>query len=151
MRPLAVAIVAWLSSLSAAARADTTAPSRVVVQADRLELREPIAFDVGKATIKPESQPLLDEVARALADNAWIERLEVGVHTDERGADEYNLRVSSDRAGAVAAYLVAHGVASARVQARGYGETKPLCQEHVPTCWARNRRVELLVVKGARK
>jgi OmpA-OmpF porin, OOP family len=153
MRPLAVATVAWLSSLllSPAARADTAAPGRVVVQADRIELREPILFDAGKATIKPQSQPLLDETARALAGNAWIERVEVGVHSDERGADEYNLRISADRAAAVAAYLVAHGVAPARLESHGYGETKPLCREHNEACWARNRRVELLVVKGARK
>ncbi len=148
MRPLAVAIVACLPSL---ARAATAAPSRVVVAADRIELREPIYFDTAKATIKPQSQPLLDEVARALADNAWIERLEVGVHSDERGADTYNVHVTSDRADAVAAYLVAHGVAPERVQAHGYGETKPLCREHNEACWARNRRVELVVVKGARK
>jgi outer membrane protein OmpA-like peptidoglycan-associated protein len=153
MRPLAVAIVACLPSLYAPspARADTAAPSRIVVEADRISLHEPIAFDAGKATLKPQAHALLDEVARALADNAWIERLEIGVHSDERGADVYNLRMSGDRAAAVAAYLVAHGIAPARVQAHGYGETKPLCREHNEACWARNRRVELVVVKGARK
>jgi OmpA-OmpF porin, OOP family len=154
MRPLALAALACLSSqlpLASLAYADTAAPGRVVVGADRLELREPVYFDTGKATIKPESHALLDEVARALAGNAWIETLEVGVHSDERGADEYNLRLTGDRAAAVAAYLVAHGVAAARVTSRGYGETRPLCHEHAEACWARNRRTELLVVKGARK
>ncbi|HEY2747713.1 MAG TPA: OmpA family protein [Polyangia bacterium] len=145
-----VAFVACPSSL-APAFGDTAPPSRVVVAADRLALKEPIAFDAGKATLTPPSRALLDEAARALADNAWIERLEVGVHSDERGADEYNLRISADRAAAIVAYLVAHGVAPARVQAHGYGETRPLCREHNEACWARNRRVELLVVKGARK
>jgi outer membrane protein OmpA-like peptidoglycan-associated protein len=145
-------VIACLSSLAAgAARADTAAPSRVRVQPDRIALAEPIAFDTGKATIKHESQALLDEVAHALAGNGWIEQLEIGVHSDERGADAYNLRITADRAAAVAAYLVAHGVAAARVQSRGYGETRPLCHEHNEACWARNRRTELIVVKGTRK
>ena len=157
MRPLvpaiaAVAAVACLSSLAASpARADTAAPSRVAVQGDRLVLAEPIYFDAGKASLKAQSQALLDDVARSLADNPWIELLEVGVHSDERGADEYNLRITADRAAAVAAHLVAHGVAQARVQSHGYGETRPLCHEHNEACWSKNRRTELVVVKGARR
>ena len=144
MLPLVAAVVC----LSSPARADTAAPSRVAVGGDRLELREPIAFDTGKATIKAQSHALLDDVARALADNGWIEQIEIGVHTDERGADEFNLRVSDARAAAVKAYLVAHGVAAARVAARGYGETRPVCSDHDEACWSRNRRVEVLIVKA---
>ena len=140
-----------VSIVASRARLDTAAPGRVTVAAHCLALGEPIYFDSGKATIKAQSQPLLDEVARALAGNAWIELVEIGVHSDERGADEFNLRITGDRAAAVAAYLVAHGVAAARVQAHGYGETRPLCHEHNEACWARNRRTELLVVKGTRK
>lgn len=157
MRPLvpaiaAVAAVACLSSLGGSpARADTAAPGRVSVEGDRLVLAEPIYFDTGKATIQAQSHALLDEVARALTGNAWIELLEVGVHSDERGADAYNLRITADRAAAVAAYLVAHGVAPARVQSRGYGETRPLCHEHNEACWSKNRRTELVVVKAARR
>src|SRR6476469_7582789 len=108
-------LVAAVMCLSSPALADTAAPSRVAVRGDRLELKEPIAFDTGKATVKAQSHALLDDVARALADNPSIEQLEIGVHTDERGADEYNLRISGDRAAAIKAYLVAHGVADARV------------------------------------
>jgi outer membrane protein OmpA-like peptidoglycan-associated protein len=144
-------LVAAIVSLSSPARADTAAPGRVVVRADRIELREPILFDTGKATIKAASQPLLDELVRALGDNAWIAALEVGVHTDERGADAFNLRISDERAATVKAYLVAHGVAEARVAAHGYGETRPLCNEHNEACWSRNRRVELVVTKSTHK
>jgi outer membrane protein OmpA-like peptidoglycan-associated protein len=148
MRPFALAIVAvCLSSLPRPAAADVAAPARVVVHADRLELRDPIYFDTGKATIKPISYALLDEVAKTLADHPQLALIEVGVHTDERGADEYNLRITEERAAAVKGYLVAHGVAAARIQSRGYGETKPLCSEHNAACWSRNRRVELLVIK----
>src|SRR6476469_3846030 len=113
-------LVAAALCLSSPARADTAAPGRVVVRGDRLELREPILFDIGKATLKPQSHALLDDVARALGDNAWIAEIDVGVHTDERGADAYNLRISDERAAAIKAYLVAHGVADARVTAHGF-------------------------------
>jgi outer membrane protein OmpA-like peptidoglycan-associated protein len=144
-------LVAAALCLSSPARADTAAPGRVVVRGDRLELREPILFDIGKATLKPQSHALLDDVARALGDNAWIAEIDVGVHTDERGADAYNLRISDERAAAIKAYLVAHGVADARVTAHGFGETRPLCSEHNEACWSRNRRVELLITKPTHK
>jgi len=131
--------------VSSLAAADTTPGGKVAVRGDRLELAEPIAFDTGKATIKPASQALLDEVARALAGNAQIAHLEIGVHTDARGADDYNLKMSEARAAAIKHYLVALGVDAKRLEARGYGETRPLCSEPNEGCWARNRRVELLI------
>ena len=149
MRALLLVAAVWLSSLPAIAAADVAAPARVAVRGDRIELGEPIYFDTGKATIKPQSHALLDEVVRALADNAWIELVEVGVHSDERGADAYNLRITDERAAAIRADLVAHGVAATRVAARGYGETRPVCSEHNEACWSRNRRVELVVVRRA--
>ncbi|HEX6837143.1 MAG TPA: OmpA family protein, partial [Polyangia bacterium] len=114
-----------------------------------IELAEPIYFDTGKATIKPQSHALLDEVVKALGDHAWIELVDVGVHSDERGADAYNLRITDERAAAIRAWLVAHGVAATRVTARGYGETRPLCSDHNEACWSKNRRVELVIVKAA--
>lgn len=127
--------------------ADESVP-RVKVGADRLELAAPIYFDVGKATIKAQSLPLLDEVAQALDKTPRIQLLEVGVHSDERGAEEFNLRITGERAQAIKTYLVSKGVAADRVQARGYGESKPLCSEHNEACWSRNRRTELLVVRS---
>ena len=144
--PLVAAV--WLAAAPLIAVADVAAPARVTVRDDRIELAEPIYFETSKASIKPQSHALLDEVARALADHAWIARVEIGVHSDERGVDEYNLRISGERAEAVKAYLIAHGVAAARVAARGYGETRPLCREHNAACWARNRRVELVIVEA---
>lgn len=149
MRAVSLVAAVWLSSLTAVAAADVATPVRVAVRGDRLELAEPIAFDSGKATIKPSSYALLDEVVKTLGDHAWIELVEVGVHSDARGADAYNLRITGERAAAIKTYLVAHGVAAARVAARGYGETRPLCSEPNEACWAKNRRVELVIVKAA--
>jgi outer membrane protein OmpA-like peptidoglycan-associated protein len=71
------------------------------------------------------------------------------VHTDERGADDWNMRLSGLRAQAVVQALIDRGVAPQRLVAHGYGESKPLCTEHVEACWAKNRRVELKIVRRA--
>ena len=134
--------------LSGSALADESVPGpRVKVGADRLELAAPVYFDVGKATIRPQSLPLLDEVAQSLDKNPRIQ-LEVGVHSDERGAEEFNLRITGERAQAIKTYLVSKGVSADRLAARGYGESKPLCTEHNEACWSRNRRTELLIVRS---
>ncbi len=139
-------------SSSLAARADTAAPApvtSVAVRGDRIELPRPVYFEPGKAAVQPISQPLLDAVATAMRADAALLVVEIGVHSDERGADEYNQRLTQARAEAIAADLVAHGVAAARLRARGYGESRPLCREHNEACWSRNRRVELVITKRA--
>jgi outer membrane protein OmpA-like peptidoglycan-associated protein len=121
---------------------------RVSIVGDHLELSEPIYFETGKATIKPSSFDVLDAVVATLKASPQLELLEVQVHSDERGADDYNLQMSDRRAFAVRSYLVTHGVAAERLQARGYGETKPLCSEHNERCWSRNRRTEIVILRG---
>jgi outer membrane protein OmpA-like peptidoglycan-associated protein len=144
--PLVLAIALGLLVGVALARADTSADARVVLRADRIELRDPIYFDTAKATIKQQSLKLLDAVAATLNANPNLPDVEIGVHTDERGADEYNLTISAARAQAIKLYLIERGVLPKRLEARGYGETKPLCPEHNEACWSKNRRVELLLL-----
>ena len=141
---LAIAGVAW---------ADESVPANrnVRVAADRLEVGAPIYFDTGKATIKPISFPLLGEVAETLNKNPAVALVEIGVHSDERGDAQFNERLTGERATSVRTWLVAHGVAAERLQARGYGETRPLCTEHNETCWSRNRRTEFLIVRPAKQ
>lgn len=151
--PLVLAIALAVLLAAALARADVSAPSpggdceagasrRVLVCRDRIQLLDTIYFDTGKATFKPASLPLLDELASTLRARPQL-RIEIGVHTDERGAAEYNLQISSDRAWAILRALESRGVAPMRMVAAGYGETKPLCHEHNEACWAKNRRIEL--------
>ncbi|HEX4461208.1 MAG TPA: OmpA family protein, partial [Polyangia bacterium] len=110
-----------------------------------LLLLEPIFFETAKAAIKPISYATLDAVADALQVNPQLQLTEIQGHADERGDDDYNLRLTEDRAAAVKAYLIGKGVASDRLQSRGYGETKPICHEHGPRCWSQNRRVEFVI------
>ena len=73
--------------------------------------------------------------------------LENRVQGLERGADDYNLRLTQARAESVVAYLVEKGVAPARLVARGYGETRPLALGHDDEAWSKNRRVEFVIVR----
>lgn len=70
-------------------------------------------------------------------------------HTDDRGADAANLALSQRRAEAVMKYLVNKGVAQSRLEAAGFGETRPLVKNDTPANQAKNRRVEFVIVTGA--
>ncbi|MBR5324739.1 MAG: OmpA family protein [Muribaculaceae bacterium] len=84
-----------------------------------------IFFDFDKATLRPESESALNEVVKTLTDNPNIS-IEMGAHTDFKGADEYNKNLSQKRAEAVVDYLVKHGIAKERLTAKGYGESQPV-------------------------
>lgn len=102
-----------------------------------------INFDTGKATIKPDSNKTLDEVAAALK-SAPALKLEVGGHTDNVGTADANRKLSEDRAKSVVAALAARGVAAARLTAKGYGQDKPVADNRTEDGRAKNRRVELV-------
>jgi outer membrane protein OmpA-like peptidoglycan-associated protein len=114
-----------------------------------LEVFKPIFFETAKAIIKPISYPTLDDVAETLKANPQLVLIEIQGHADERGDDDFNMRLTDDRAHAVQAYLVGKGVAAERLRARGYGETMPRCHAHGEPCWSRNRRVEFVIVEPA--
>lgn len=84
-----------------------------------------IFFDFNKATLRPESETALNEVIKTLNDNPNIS-IELGAHTDFKGADEYNLVLSQKRAEAVVDYLISNGISKERLTAKGYGESMPV-------------------------
>jgi outer membrane protein OmpA-like peptidoglycan-associated protein len=103
----------------------------------------PIFFETAKAIIKPISYPTLNDVADTLLSNQQLLVVEIQGHADERGNDDYNMRLTEDRAAAVKEYLTNKGVAADRLVSHGYGETKPLCKRHDESCWSKKpaRRV----------
>src|SRR6185312_153259 len=103
---------------------------RVILRKGKLEILDKIYFETAKAIIKPISFPILDAVAATLKGNPQILLVEIQGHADERGADDYNMRLTEDRAAAVKTYLIDHGVEADRLQSHGYGETKPVCPQH---------------------
>jgi OOP family OmpA-OmpF porin len=116
----------------------------VVVTEKKIEIKQTIYFDFNKATIKPVSFPLLNEVAQALADNPKI-KVEIGGHTDSVGDDNFNLKLSQSRADAVRLYLVKRGIDFARLTTKGYGETVPIADNRTADGRAQNRRVEFVI------
>ena len=123
-------------------------PNLVVVnrQLGKIEIKQKVYFDTAKAVIKPRSFRLLNEVAEALKSNASMFVMVEG-HTDSRGGDSYNLRLSDRRANAVREYLIAQGVDGERLESIGFGETKPIDSNHTADGRERNRRVEFTIVK----
>jgi outer membrane protein OmpA-like peptidoglycan-associated protein len=103
-----------------------------------------IQFDTGKATLKPESAVILDQVVALLKQDATL-KLEVQGHTDNVGAPAANLKLSQDRALGVKDYVVTKGgVAAARLTTAGFGDTKPVAPNTTDEGRAQNRRVELV-------
>ncbi|MCU1277473.1 MAG: OmpA/MotB domain protein [bacterium] len=116
----------------------------------KLLILKPIFFETAKAIIKPISYPTLDEVAETLQSNPQLLIIEVQGHADERGNDDYNLRLTEDRAAAVKDYLAGKGVSLDRLRSHGYGETRPVCTRHDEPCWSQNRRVEFVILRRDR-
>lgn len=113
---------------------------------DKVEIDEKIFFELDSDVIKLESHELVRAIARVLVENTQITKLEIGGHTDSQGEAEYNLELSERRAQSVRAFLVNEGVTEERIDAKGYGLTAPLVDEETQEAFARNRRVELIIV-----
>jgi OOP family OmpA-OmpF porin len=102
-----------------------------------------ILFDVDKTDIKPASAPTLEQVAKLLKDDPAL-KLEVAGHTDSTGDKDHNAKLSDGRADAVVQSLVkTYGIDAARLQAKGYGDAKPVAPNDTEDGRAKNRRVEL--------
>ncbi len=83
-----------------------------------------IFFDFDKATLRPESEESLDKLVTLLNENSNV-TIELSAHTDNRGSNDYNQRLSQRRAESVVRYLIEHGIAADRLTPVGYGESKP--------------------------
>lgn len=122
-------------------------PAKAKITAGRIEILEKVFFDVGRATIKPESHALLDEVANILVAHPEVTRVRVEGHTDARGSASANRRLSTARAASVVEYLSAKGVAAERMEAVGYGPDRPLDPSRTSAAHDLNRRVEFVIVE----
>jgi outer membrane protein OmpA-like peptidoglycan-associated protein len=106
-----------------------------------------VLFDFNKYTLKPEAREKLAKVSGILLAYPNL-KLQVEGYTDNIGSDEYNLKLSEERADGVRNYLVAQSVADTNVTARGLGKRDPVADNSTDQGRAKNRRVEL-VVSGA--
>ena len=122
--------------------------AKVAIVGNDVTIKEKIMFDVGKASIKAESNALLDEIADVLKkDGAMIDLIEVGGHADKQGDEKQNLKLTDDRAKAVVEALVKLGVDAKRLRAKGYGQYCPVDTGSTPEAFEKNRRVEFKILK----
>ncbi|MCS6798067.1 MAG: OmpA family protein [Myxococcota bacterium] len=119
----------------------------VVIEENQILILEKIYFETDSAVIQPRSYAILDAVAATLNGNPHITLVEVQGHADERAPDDYNIRLTRDRAAAVLEALVQRGVARERMRSAGYGERCPVDPRSNPQAWERNRRVEFKILR----
>ena len=121
--------------------------SRGPVQIQRGKITvPPVYFATNREVILARSFPVLRLVASTLRDNPWIKRVRIEGHTDSRGGDASNLELSDRRATSVRVFLVQNGVDPARLESKGYGETRPIASNSTRQGRAANRRVEFVIV-----
>jgi outer membrane protein OmpA-like peptidoglycan-associated protein len=119
----------------------------VVVKRDKIEIKKQIKFGSASANIiGKESVAILNDVAAALKDAPYIKQVRIEGHTDSSGSDATNLRLSQQRADAVAAELIKRGIDPARLVPVGYGETRPIASNATARGKAENRRTEFNIV-----
>nr|MEE4268111.1 OmpA family protein [Candidatus Krumholzibacteria bacterium] len=106
-----------------------------------------IYFDFNEATLKPESRKAILSTV-ALMEGYPDLVLAVHGHTDDKGSEDYNLKLSGDRAASVTAAISAEGIEAARLQSKGFGETAPIAPNATDEGRAENRRVELHKISG---
>lgn len=109
------------------------------------EALEGIEFESGRDIIKPTSYAILDQVVEVMKNNTEY-KLKIAGHTDSMGKDESNLILSHKRAEAAKNYLIEKGIDESRLDAVGYGETKPIASNDTAEGRRQNRRVEFTVI-----
>ena len=127
---------------TAMVKVDADAMAREIAASGRVALYG-IYFDTGKAEVKPESKPALNEIGKLLKQDASLKLLVVG-HTDNAGSFDHNLDLSRRRAQSVAQALAQHGVDAARLKPWGVGYAAPVASNRAENGRAKNRRVELV-------
>lgn len=104
-----------------------------------------IFFDFDKATLRPESTNELERLTKLLNDVPTL-KIEISGHTDSKGADDYNKKLSDSRAKAVVAYLVSKGISAGRLTSIGYGEEQPIATNDTDEGRQLNRRTEFKIL-----
>jgi outer membrane protein OmpA-like peptidoglycan-associated protein len=104
-----------------------------------------VNFETGKADLKPESFPVLDELV-AFLNRKDDERIEIGGHTDNVGKAASNITLSMERAKSVMAYIISKGIDANRLTAKGYGSSVPVESNATAAGRAINRRTEVKIL-----
>lgn len=123
---------------------------RAEVSGERVVILDRIEFDTGKATIRPESNAILEAVRAVLEENPQIKKVRVEGHTDNRGGRAMNVGLSRRRAASVVKWLVDNGISQERLTSQGLGPDKPVDSNDTDTGRQNNRRVEFHIVETSK-
>ncbi len=135
-----------LPNLTNEIRLPVTLTLNKIIKNKAIAVRD-ILYDYNKYDIRPDAATRLDTLVQTLVDNPKIS-IELSSHTDQRGKDAYNMKLSQQRAEAAVAYIVSKGIDKARITAKGYGETRPLvAAAKTEEEYQRNRRTEFKVTR----
>jgi OOP family OmpA-OmpF porin len=118
-------------------------------QGDKLLIRlKSVGFAVGRSDLPQQALPLLAKV-KTVAEELSPRSIVVEGHTDSTGTAQTNMKLSQERAQAVATYFSANGLNQSKVEAVGYGPEKPVANNKTKTGRAENRRVDVIITPGA--
>jgi outer membrane protein OmpA-like peptidoglycan-associated protein len=131
----------------AASRQGCPEPAAPPVKEEQFSLADrKLVFPVGVSEIQGDGARMLDEIAALLKSRPEVS-LRIEGHTDNTGPDQLNHTLSQDRANAVRDSLIQRGIVGSRLEARGYGPSRPLASNDTPEGRRENRRVEFIVTK----
>jgi len=117
----------------------------VEVKKDRIVIKQQVHFQSAKWTVLRDSFPLLDQVVQVLRDDPKM-RLSIEGHTDAIGGELANMKLSQARAESVRTYLTGKGIEQDRLEAVGYGTTKPIASNKTEKGRSQNRRTEFRII-----
>jgi OOP family OmpA-OmpF porin len=123
---------------------------KVLVFPDIIKIDEKIQFDVDRATIRPESFPILDQVASAIRKQPDIRRLQIQGHASSEGDPVRNQTLSEERAKSVLDALVERGISEGILTSAGFGATVPIASNDTEEGRETNRRVEFHILERAK-
>lgn len=118
------------------------------VLAQTLTMKD-VTFETNSSKLTLNGQRILDQVVAFLNSDDKV-NLSIEGHTDSRGSDAHNLKLSQERASSARSYLVSKGVAAGRLTAKGYGETRPVANNDSDAGREANRRVEMVISKATK-
>ncbi|MEC7984443.1 MAG: OmpA family protein [Myxococcota bacterium] len=125
----------------------TMQPTKAEIKDGRINFEGVIHFKTNSAIIEPRSFGLLNDIGDIMRDFLAIEKIRIEGHTDSRGSDIKNKRLSQDRAESVRQYLIQYNIAPERMLAEGFGEERPISDNKSKKGRQANRRVEIHILK----
>jgi outer membrane protein OmpA-like peptidoglycan-associated protein len=123
--------------------------TRISVDSGQIRIVEQVFFATDRDQILPRSFRILTAVAEVLRAAPHIRRVSVNGHTDNRASEEHNNDLSQRRANSVMRWLTEHGIDASRLEAHGYGASRPIAPNTNEAGRARNRRVEFVILDPA--